>query len=339
MMTLELLKSEIAKSEAEEEKTYKRLTRELFRALQEPLKALFDQTAEATQQFAEITPNVLKEAPQIIKTLRYCLAPVISQMRLGQLVGLSTTDTFEERGTIPTADQAKQLARWFNDYLDRDRFPWLDQPTMKGAERTLAESYAKLWTVSLQSNQNAATEYRTKRKEQQESAIATALDGMGLKDQDQQPKSPQTEKNKRNPKPQKLGGINEIDDVRPAHFVRNKKVLAGSQKKQTTDLAVRPSTEPKLVCIEAKAVGIKLDSTKRLKELNDKYTDWSNCALDIVTVGVVAGMFNTDDLVATIKLRGIPIFFEHGLDRLVDYLKTDSYYGKKWNPNTLFPDV
>lgn len=331
MMNIKLLRSEMAKSEAEEEKTYKRLTRELFRALQEPLKVLFDQTAEATQQFTKITADVLKAAPKIIKTLRYCLAPVISQMRLGQLVGIGTTEAFEEQGTVPTADQAERLARWFNDYLDRDRFPWLDQPKMKGAELELAESYAKLWTVSLQSNQNTATEYRTKRKEQQESAIAAALTGMGLKDQDLQPKSPQKEKNKRNPKPQKLGGINEIDDVRPAHYVRNKKILAGSQKKQTTDLAVRPSTEPKLFCIEAKAVGIKLDSTKRLKELSDKSSEWKTHSF-IVTVGVIAGMFSENELFATIN-QGIPIFFEHALDKLVDFLNTGVYYGAKWNPD------
>jgi hypothetical protein len=65
--------------------------------------------------------------------------------------------------------------------------------------------------------------------------------------------------------PRRPGGINTVEDVQPGHFVREKKILGKSQKKQKSDLTARPGVEERLFCIEAKAVGIRIDSTKRLK--------------------------------------------------------------------------
>jgi hypothetical protein len=345
MMTRDLLRSEMAISETAEEQIYKTLTLSLFREIQEPLKELYEQTVMATNRFNSLTSDVLRTHPWIIKTLRYCLAPVISQMRLGQLIGLDTTEGFEEQGSIPTTDQADRLARWFNDYLDRDRFQWLINPHMPAAELGIAESYAKLWTVSLQSNQNTATKYRTQRKERQEQAIAVALQGMGLIFQAKLCAHRPPRRRKKSvattdpPPPRLLGGIDSVENVLPNHYVKEKKILGGSQKKQKSDLTARPSTAELLFCIEAKAVGIKLDSTKRLKELNDKYTDWEASNLPITTVGVLAGMFSEAELVATIKERKIPIFFEHNLAKLVEFLRFGLYYDSPWDPNSLFPDV
>ena len=42
---------------------------------------------------------------------------------------------------------------------------------------------------------------------------------------------------------------------------------------------------------------------------------------------------------ATIKKRQIPIFFEHNLAKLVEFLKSRVYYGSLWNPAALFPEV
>jgi len=345
MMTRDLLSQQMAISEVNEAETYKSLTLDLFREIQEPLKLLYDQTVTASKNFTSITREALRFDPRIVKTLRYCLAPVISQMRLGQLIGLGTTESFEEQGAIPTDEQADRLARWFNDYLDKDRFQWLIRPHTSEAERGIAEIYAKLWTVSLQANQNTATKYRTQRKEQQEKAIATALEKMGLTFQDRlgAHQLPRPRRKPGDPPhsllPRRPGGIDAVEDVRPGHYVKEKKILGGSQKKQKSDLTARPTEEAILFCVEAKAVGIRLDSTKRLKELNDKYTDWKGSSVPITTVGVVAGMFSEAELVATIKQRQIPIFFEHDLDKLVEFLKSRLYYGVQWNPNTLFAEV
>jgi hypothetical protein len=345
MMTRDLLRKEMATSEAKEEKTYKELTLTLFREIQEPLKLLYDQTAKATEQFTQITPAVLRDHPKIIKTLRYCLAPTISQMRMGQLLGLDSTEPFEEKGMPPTSEEAKQLAKWFKDYLDKDRFQWLAKPHMSVAERGVAETYAKLWTVSLQSNQNTATKYRTQRKERQEKAIAATLESIGLKLQKNlgpPPVSlPRWRKGDppRPKKPRRPGGIDSVNDVQAGHYVAEKKILGGSEKKQKADLTTRPSTSPQLYCIEAKAVGIRLDSTKRLKEVNEKATDWQKSKLPITTLAVIAGMFNDVELVAAIKERSIPVFFEHDLGKLGEFLKSGLYYGAKWDPASLFAEV
>jgi hypothetical protein len=73
--------------------------------------------------------------------------------------------------------------------------------------------------------------------------------------------------------------------------------------------------------------------------LNDKYTDWAGSGLPITTVGVCAGFFNDMELIATIQKRGIPIFFEHDLSRLAQFLQSGLYYDDPWNPAALFPDV
>jgi len=172
-----------------------------------------------------------------------------------------------------------------------------------------------------------------------------ALEGMGLTFQEKlgAPQPPRPRKKPGDPQqppvPPRLGGVDAVDDVLPGHYVKEQKIYGGSQKKQKSDLTARPALEPKLFCVEAKAVGIRLDSTKRLKELNDKYTDWKGSSLPITTVGVVAGMFSDTELVATIKQRQIPIFFEHDLVKLVEFLKSRMYYGAPWKPDSLFAEI
>lgn len=55
MMTRDLLVREMARSEASEERTYKELTLSLFRDLQAPLKALYEEMASATSQLTTIS--------------------------------------------------------------------------------------------------------------------------------------------------------------------------------------------------------------------------------------------------------------------------------------------
>ncbi len=67
MMTRDLLRAEMAISEAKEEETYKTLTLSLFRELQEPLKVLYDQTVTATNCFASITGDAWT-SPRMVDT-------------------------------------------------------------------------------------------------------------------------------------------------------------------------------------------------------------------------------------------------------------------------------
>jgi hypothetical protein len=345
VLTRELLLREMSVSERNEEQIYRDLTLRLFRELQGPLKGLYDRMAEVTGHLTALTPQALQDYPRIIKVLRYCLAPVISQMRLGQMIEIGSTEGFEEKGNRPTDAQADRLAQWFQAYLDQERFPWVANPGLAAQERGIAEHYAKLCTVSLMSNQNTATKYRNQRKELQERAIAGVLGTMGLTPQARLGPAPPARKRRKKgdpplpPPAPRLGGINAIDDVQPRCFVTEQKVLAGSEKNQKSDVTTRPTEAEVLYCIEAKAVGIRIDSTKRLKELNDKFTDWAKAKVRIVTVGVCAGFFNSLELIATIRGRGVPIFFEHDLTRLVAFLQTGVYYDAPWAPAALFPDV
>ena len=119
--------------------------------------------------------------------------------------------------------------------------------------------------------------------------------------------------------------------------MREQKILFG--KRQKADLTARPVADNRLICVEAKAVGIRIDSTKRLKELNDKHTDWISSGLNVIAVGVCAGFFNDIELIATARGRGIPIFWEHNLDQLIAFVSQGNYYGSPWNARELFPDV
>ncbi len=345
MLTRERLLQEMALSEQQEEQTYTALTRELLSTLQAPLRELYDEMYAATQGLCNITPEVLMTRPRIIKILRYAVAPSISQMRLGQIAGIGTTDSFEEKGRVPTGEQAERFARWFQQQLDRERFPWLDEAAapLSESERSIAERYAKVCTVALVSDQNTATAYRRRRKLRQEEEIASALRLAGLREQGYlgiQPTSQQTAFLAAVQPRQwahRLGGITTLNDVWPGHFVREQKILSG--RRQKADLTARPIAMAQLYCIEAKAVGIRLDSTKRLKELNDKQADWARSGLPITPVGVCAGFFNLIELVATIRGRGIPIFWEHNLRELAAFVMDGTYYGALWNPAVLFPEV
>src|SRR5581483_1976148 len=105
MLTREILRQEMARSEELEAQVYRLLTSTLYQSLQAPLKDLYDRTFAATDLLTVLTGNVIRGDPPIIKILRYCLAPTVSQMRLGQIIDLSTTADFErdENPKTPTS--------------------------------------------------------------------------------------------------------------------------------------------------------------------------------------------------------------------------------------------
>ena len=334
MLDRNSLREMMRASEGTERGIYVGMTSALYLSAQTPLEALFDQTVRVTDDFRSITPSVIRANPRIIKILRHCLCPVVSQMRLGQLLGMATTGVFEEGNRVPTLAEAEELAHWFEIGLDVQRFPWSrSEVGWTDAEKAVARRYAKLWTIALAANQNTGTLYRTQRKERQEAAIVNSLLAAGLTLQTGLVAPPSGLLRPAG------GGIHFPGDIGPRNFVKEKKILADSQKKQKADVIARPTEGDGIFCIEAKAVGIRIDSTKRLKELNDKFTDWTASSLPITTVGVIAGFFNEVELIATIKDRGIPVFFEHDLTPLAEFLLTGRYFGQTWNPKTLFPEV
>ena len=65
---------------------------------------IYDIAVGLTDDFAQISPEAILADSRIIKVLRYAMAPSISQMKFGQLFGLSSIDKYEnERLSSQTA--------------------------------------------------------------------------------------------------------------------------------------------------------------------------------------------------------------------------------------------
>lgn len=91
--------------------------------------------------------------------------------------------------------------------------------------------------------------------------------------------------------------------------------------RQKADLVVRSKSTKRLVLIEAKAVGVEIDSIKRIKECCDKAGDWRSAKkLDRpVVVAVIAEFFNSTGI-ANLRTSKITIVWEHRLSDLARLL-------------------
>lgn len=83
---------------------------------------------------------------------------------------------------------------------------------------------------------------------------------------------------------------------------------------QKADVVFRSKKSKKLVLVEAKAVGVEIDATKRIKECCDKANDWGAGAKlqspDIVAV--IAG-FLTENNLENVTASGVDVVWEHRL--------------------------
>lgn len=264
---------------------------------------IYDIASAHTNQFFDISAESILRDSRIIKVLRYAIAPSISQMKFGQFFGMNSIDKFErDRVTIGTKKYcdlqhiASEMASFIGKNLDRKRFAWLDSPDMDCID--LAHSYAKNWTCSIAADQNAQTKYRNWRKDQQEHAIASQLVAMGYT------------------KSSYKGVINAYTDINIGEYTQELRVRGRTLQK--ADLIARSKRKTKrLVLIEAKAVGVELDSTKRIKECCDKSSDWrSSAALNEPKVAVViAGFFNPKGI-QNLRASEIEVVWEHRLSDL-----------------------
>ncbi len=90
------LSEELKRSEEFETDIFFRMARTLYNDCSTQCENLFEIAMKATNGFKTITPEIILSDSRIIKVLRYCMLPVISQMKLGQLIGIDTTGIFEE---------------------------------------------------------------------------------------------------------------------------------------------------------------------------------------------------------------------------------------------------
>jgi len=268
---------------------------------------LYDIAAQLTQDFAEITPAAILSDSRIIKILRYAIAPSISQMKFGQLFGLKSIDRYENAKLQPgmakyrqLASIAAEIAQFAIAHLDRSRFLWLtddlSQPAM-----ALASRYARQWTCAIAADQNAQTRYRNWRKSRQEHAIASALIDCGYT------------------KSSFTGIVEKVSDIRLGEYTQERKVRGRTIQK--ADLVVRSKQTKRLVLVEAKTVGVELDSTKRIKECCDKANDWkSSPLLDRPSVVAAIAGFFTPRGIENLQKSDVRVVWEHRLSDLAAIL-------------------
>ena len=300
------IKEDLAKAESFETAIFFRMARELYQDCSTQCESLFDITMAKTNAFRRIEPDVLLEDSRVIKVLRYCMLPVISQMKLGQLVGIDSTKEFEDK-IVTTTTQIKKLrsiapklCQLFVEYLDSQRFLWL-QTEMTSDEYRLAVEYSKKWTCSLIANQNSSTAFRNWRKELQEASAVQQAICAGY--------SPvETRKI-----------IANVNDLLPGQLSRETRVCGRNNQK--ADIIIRLKKSKKMLLIEAKAIGVRIDAFKRIKECREKFDDWKQTFGEKVEVGVVLSGFIPEKEYQSLVDEGAHVFWEHQENALYEYVR------------------
>ena len=267
---------------------------------------IYDFAFNATHGFTCITAEAILADSRIVRILRYAVAPSISQMKFGQLFGLSSIEPIERDRIVKgkalesLKALAPNIALFVNEHLDKTRFVWLDGGFSKQM-RPLAEDYAKKWTCSLLADQNAQTDYRNWRKTQQEAAIERTLIELGYI------------------KSGYSGDVKKKTDINIGEYSKERKVKGLTAQK--ADLLVRRKIDGKLFLLEAKAVGVQVDAFKRIKECCNKAQDWtSNLDLDGPEVVAVIGGFFVEQNIEALHQANVLIIWEHALDSLRQHL-------------------
>ena len=111
------------------------------------------------------------------------------------------------------------------------------------------------------------------------------------------------------------GIIREHTDINLGEYTQELRVKGRTLQK--ADLIVRSKVDGKLVLIEAKAVGVEIDSTKRIKECCDKANDWrsSKHLKSPTVVAVIAGFFGKSGI-ENLGASKVKVVWEHRLSDL-----------------------
>lgn len=301
------LEEDLIKSREYEMKTYLTSLKAMYDNAVSQNSDIYDIASRLTKDFSKITATSILDDSRIIKTLRYAIAPSISQMKFGQFFGINSIDRYENNkldgGTKKHNDLKKiadKIATFATSNLDKSRFIWLGKAD-PSTDLALAKEYAKKWTCSIAADQNAQTRYRNWRKDQQEMSIANELISLGYT------------------KSSFSGVVKNHTDINIGEFTQELKVKGRTTQK--ADVIVRSKKSKKIILIEAKAVGVEIDSTKRIKECCDKANDWSSSDKlnKPVIVSVIAGFF-TSKGIGNLEASNVTVIWEHRLKDLASIL-------------------
>jgi hypothetical protein len=300
------LARDIARSREFEMKTYIESMASMYQSSVTQNGMLFDLAMELTDEFESVSGAAILRDSRIVKILRYCVAPSISQMKFGQFFGLPSTEALEKERITKAVPLRKleaiapRIAKFVADHFDHDRFLWLSRK-LSQTQRALAQAYARSWTCSLIADQNAQTEYRNWRKTLQETRIENELIRLGYT------------------KSAYKGDVERVTDINVGSYSKERRVKGRTVQK--ADLVVHRKRGKRIVLVEAKAVGVEVDAYKRVKECCDKASDWrTNVRLENPKVVVVVAGFLTETNVSTLRAAKIEVVWEHRLGSLADVL-------------------
>lgn len=258
---------------------------------------LVERVFDGSEGLTEIGPSLFLGFPELVDPARFLTAPPVSRDDLKTLCG--------GRRSVRTEAEAEWVAEIIRENLDPRRFRWLDesrQPTT--AERTAAAR----WTASVWAIEQARTKRRTEAGRRQEDAVATLLESLEFTESQRDDEITDVG--------HVVGNIRSVDELRRGTYRRETKA-AGTK----SDIPVR-LRDGRLLSIECKESNTAVNSTKRLnRETGGKAAVWKEAfGQQVVTMAVIAGVFNLGDLAKAQNDQGVFLVWEHKLSALRDFL-------------------
>lgn len=294
----ETLEDVVKESQQLEEEIFLSQIREFYADELEKNKELYDFVARYTDNFRNFDADIIREEPNVVKILRYLVKPPISQMKFGQFNGVGSTGNYEkENPSSPAKATAEEMADFMEQNMDERKVPWLYRDV--DVEEWIDVS--RDWTCDIIAQSEAKTRYRNWRKDVQEDKVAEAMKDVGLR------------------RVSRSSTISDMDDLPAGTFVSETKVACPGDD-QKADFVARPAKN-EILFLEAKAVGVKIDSYKRIKEIRNKESDWRD-GFPNARVGAAIAGWIPESQIETLLGDDIDVFWEHRLESLQDYLRS-----------------
>jgi len=295
----ETIEDVVKESQQLEEEIFLDKIREFYEDELEKNKELYDFVCEHTNDFKNFDAEIIREEPNVVKILRYLVKPPISQMKFGQFNGVGSTTNYEDADpSTPSKATARDMANFMEENIDERKVPWLFNDEVDVDDWI---DLSRDWTCDIIAQSEANTRYRNWRKDVQENRVAEAMKEAGLRHVS------------------RSGTISDIDDLPAGSFTSETKVACPGDD-QKADFVVRPAKD-EILFLEAKAIGVKIDSYKRVKEIRNKESDW-RAGFPEARVGAAVAGWIPSSQVETLLGDDIEVFWEHRLDSLQDYLSS-----------------
>jgi hypothetical protein len=261
-------------------------------------RVAFDEALEVVRALFAVTDDLqslgdgeaLTENAALVNAARYLDGPPVSQDDLETIVKVAAAAEEAEQTT------GRRVATVITAGLDRERFPWLFEPTPRSPtdpERDLALR----WTAGLWGVQRAATRRRGEEATRQEEAVKQLLRDQHFDEVARR-------------------RIDRVGDLEPGQFCPE--AVTGGVK---CDVPIR-LRNGYLLLIECKVSSSSVNSVKRLNhETGNKAGEWARrFGEQAFPMAVLAGVFRKVNLIRAQNHQGIYLIWEHNLEPLAAFL-------------------